>query len=138
MASLACKRSCSLSSARPVTAQKAPRRVLVVRAVETEEAEVGDKSTYQNTGFVSKDTAGQSNMYPVVSRPYEAGSGADITANDGATTNAVALAGALAAAALFVVSLGALTTSGDGSVAPEGNVLTLSEYSQKFSSELGL
>jgi uncharacterized membrane protein len=67
----------------------------------------------QATGYVDFDTAGQSNMYPVVTKAYEAGSDQD-TADSGAANTVVGAGAAVIAVAVLALGLGALSQLGAG------------------------
>lgn len=62
----------------------------------------------QATGYVEFDTAGQSNMYPVITKAYEAGSDADTT-NTGAANLVIGAGAAVIGVGVLAVGLGALT-----------------------------
>jgi hypothetical protein len=86
------------------------------------------------SGYVNKDSAGQSNMYPVITRAYEA------KATDIGLGNAALLLGAAAAAgaAIFLGLNGVEKTA--GAPIPEvvelEQYLTLGEYAAKFQGQL--
>lgn len=67
----------------------------------------------QASGYVEFDTAGQSNMYPVITKPYETGSGQDTLETGGANFAVGVGAGAIAVAVL-AIGLTALTQQGAG------------------------
>jgi hypothetical protein len=67
----------------------------------------------QATAYVEFDTAGQSNMYPVVTKAYEAGSDQD-TADTGAANTVVGAGAAAIAVAVLALGLGALSQLGGG------------------------
>jgi hypothetical protein len=67
----------------------------------------------QATGYVEFDTAGQSNMYPVVTKAYEAGSDQD-TADAGGANAVVGAGAAVIAVAVLALGLGALSQLGAG------------------------
>lgn len=62
----------------------------------------------QASGYVEFDTAGQPNMYPVITKAYEAGSDLD-TANTGSANLVVGIGAAVIAVGVLAVGLGALT-----------------------------
>eukprot|EP00195_Chlamydomonas_chlamydogama_P006294 CAMPEP_0202894108 /NCGR_PEP_ID=MMETSP1392-20130828/3557_1 /ASSEMBLY_ACC=CAM_ASM_000868 /TAXON_ID=225041 /ORGANISM="Chlamydomonas chlamydogama, Strain SAG 11-48b" /LENGTH=159 /DNA_ID=CAMNT_0049578677 /DNA_START=58 /DNA_END=537 /DNA_ORIENTATION=- len=111
---------------------KTPRvRSVVCRAEDNPDA----------AGFVAKDSAGQANLYPVLTKAYEAGSAADSgEASAANTTYAIAAAGV--ALGLIGAGLVALTSGSADPAALDAaefrQYASLSEYSSKFSSELGL
>ncbi|KXZ49255.1 hypothetical protein GPECTOR_22g848 [Gonium pectorale] len=97
-----------------------------------------DNSRNSAEGFVEKDTAGQSNMYPSVIKPFEAGSSADTVKQD-EFNNGIAVGGA--GLALGAIGLGLTALIGTGGSAPEAAVdvasyQPLSVYAAKFAEEL--
>lgn len=91
-------------------------------------------NTQAATGYVEFDTAGQSNMYPVVTKAYEAGSDQD-TADTGAANTVVGAGAAVIAVAVLALGLGALSQLGGGSE-PVEQFKSLSEYAAAFSAQL--
>lgn len=84
----------------------------------------------EESGFINKDSAGQANMYPVITRAYEA------KVTDIGLGNAALLLGAAAAAgAAIFVGLNAVQSTGGAppEVAELAQYLSLSEYAAKFS-----
>jgi hypothetical protein len=121
----------SFSSSRRSMAAAAPvaRRVraVAVRAAPQEEPRM------EESGYVNSDSAGQSNMYPVITRAYEA------KATDIGLGNVAVLLGAAAAAgaAIFFGLNGVQSTAGTPpEVAELKQYQTLSEYASKFSAEV--
>lgn len=87
----------------------------------------------EESGFISKDSAGQSNMYPVITRAYEA------KVTDISLGNAAAILGASAAAgAAIFLGLSAVQTTGGAppEVVELAQYLTLAEYAAKFASQV--
>jgi hypothetical protein len=66
----------------------------------------------QASGYVVFDTAGQSNMYPVITKAYETGSAQDTLETGGANFAVGVGAGAIAVAVL-AIGLTALSQQGD-------------------------
>ncbi|GIL51167.1 hypothetical protein Vafri_7235 [Volvox africanus] len=91
-------------------------------------------------GFVEKDTAGQSNMYPTIMKPFEAGSSADTVQQD-SFNNGLAVGSSVVALGAIGLGLTALLNSTTVS-APAPDVedysayLPLSTYSAKFAEQL--
>jgi hypothetical protein len=67
----------------------------------------------QATGYVDFDTAGQSNMYPVITRAYETGSDQD-TVDTNAANLVVGVGAGLIACAVLAFGLLAVTQQGAG------------------------
>lgn len=56
----------------------------------------------QDEGYIAEDSAGQTNMYPTIMKPYAAGSDSDSTSSSAADTNSAAvIAGTVAAGLVF-------------------------------------
>jgi hypothetical protein len=89
----------------------------------------------EESGYVNSDSAGQSNMYPVITRAYEA------KATDIGLGNVAAILGAAAAAgAAIFLGLNGVTAEGGLPAAKEvaelAQYATLGEYAAKFESQL--
>jgi len=119
---------------------QAPVRQVRVR-VSTEEAETAappkvdfTPNTQAASGYVEFDTAGQSNMYPVVTKAFEVGSNQD-TLETGSANLVVGLGAGGIAVAVLALGLVALSQQGAGSD-PIEQFKTLSEYAAAFSAEL--
>eukprot|EP00197_Chlamydomonas_leiostraca_P002329 CAMPEP_0202858134 /NCGR_PEP_ID=MMETSP1391-20130828/795_1 /ASSEMBLY_ACC=CAM_ASM_000867 /TAXON_ID=1034604 /ORGANISM="Chlamydomonas leiostraca, Strain SAG 11-49" /LENGTH=160 /DNA_ID=CAMNT_0049537019 /DNA_START=47 /DNA_END=529 /DNA_ORIENTATION=+ len=129
-----------VKAAVPTRVVSRPSSRVVLRATETETETVPEFSLQASRaaadGYVEKDTAGQSNMYPTVTRPFEAGSAADSNENAGYNAG-VALGAAAVAGGAIALGLLALGVSGQGE-AVDANLAPLSSYRTKFASELGL
>lgn len=91
-------------------------------------------NTQAATGYVEFDTAGQSNMYPVVTKAYETGSDQD-TLETSSANLAVGVGAGVIAVAVLALGLAALSQQGAGSD-PIEQFKTLSEYAAAFSAEL--
>ncbi|GAX74985.1 hypothetical protein CEUSTIGMA_g2431.t1 [Chlamydomonas eustigma] len=90
------------------------------------------------TGYVDKDTAGQKNMFPVMTKAYEAG---NENAQTTTANNSVAIVAGTVAVSAVVLGFSALSGnpgSVDASSFNASQLLTLVEYSSKFSAELGV
>ncbi|KAG2436581.1 hypothetical protein HYH02_011518 [Chlamydomonas schloesseri] len=104
-------------------------------------ARADPKFTLENSrnsaeGYVEKDTAGQSNMYPTVMKPFEAGSASDTVQQDN-FNNGLAVGASVAALGAIALGLTALLNAGGAApVADEEDYSTygsLSSYATKFS-----
>jgi hypothetical protein len=93
------------------------------------------RTTQDASGYVEFDTAGQSNMYPVITKPYETGSGQDTLETGGANFAVGVGAGAIAVAVL-AIGLTALTQQGADTGAAMEQFKSLSEYAAAFSADL--
>ncbi|GFR47525.1 hypothetical protein Agub_g9243 [Astrephomene gubernaculifera] len=119
-----------------------PRRSGVFRAPRTVVFAQEPKFTLENNsqaaeGYVETDTAGQSNMYPTVMKPFEAGSSADTVKQDSFNTG-LAVGSSLLALGAIGLGLTALVNAG-ASGAPEEDYSAyqpLSVYAAKFEAEL--
>eukprot|EP00877_Chromochloris_zofingiensis_P004318 jgi/Chrzof1/13888/Cz08g16060.t1 len=87
-----------------------------------------------SSGYVEYDTAGQSNMYPVMTKAYEAGSSQDSGSMNSANTT-YAIGAAVVAIGVLAIGLIALTQSGGDATSTE-QYLTLTQYAAKFATEL--
>lgn len=92
-------------------------------------------TTQTAEGYMEEDTAGQTNIFPTIAKPYEAGTG-DTTAEK--QTNSLAAIGAAVAVVAIVAGLLLVKGSGDTSAdeALLGQLRTLSEYRALFASQL--
>lgn len=94
------------------------------------------RTTQDASGYVEFDTAGQSNMYPVITKAYETGSAQDTLETGGANFAVGVGAGAIAVAVL-AIGLTALSQQGaDTTTAALEQFKSLSEYAAAFSAEL--
>ncbi|EFJ49614.1 hypothetical protein VOLCADRAFT_120710 [Volvox carteri f. nagariensis] len=139
MAPLALNRAASR-----VSAPAASPRMGAVRVPRTIVFAQEPRFTLENSkqaaeGFVEKDTAGQSNMYPTIMKPFEAGSAADTVQQD-SFNNALAVGSTVLALGAIGLGLTALINTGGSAPAPDvedySAYLSLSAYSAKFSEQL--
>ncbi|GLC49134.1 hypothetical protein PLESTB_000186100 [Pleodorina starrii] len=127
-----------------VSAPAASPRAGVVRAPRTVVFAQDPRFTLENSsqaaeGYVEKDTAGQSNMYPTVMKPFEAGSAADTVQQDSFNNSLAVGSSAVALGAIGLGLAALLNGSNAPAPAPEedfSGYLSLSAYATKFSEEL--
>ncbi|MEW5304596.1 MAG: hypothetical protein WDW36_007196 [Sanguina aurantia] len=117
------------------------RRAVIVRAADDKKLDFTTPTKASNTGYIEKDTAGQSNMYPIMQKPTGFTSDKPNSSN---TSNAADATAAVAAAgAGFALIAGLLATTYKG---PSSEVVTdydlkygaVSAYAAEFSSDLAL
>jgi len=88
----------------------------------------------ESSGFINKDSAGQSNMYPVITRAYES------KVTDIGVGNAALLVGAAGAAGAAIFFGVTAVTATSGAPPPEvaelAQYLSLAEYAAKFAAQV--
>lgn len=120
------------SRAAAVSLPRARRSACVVRAAEeTKQEGLTPESFQEKSGFVAYDSAGQSNMYPVMTKAY-AEQAPTPAAN---ATIGIALAAASVGIGAIAIGLSALSKTGTG-VVDLSQFKSLTDYAAAFAAEL--
>ncbi|KAK9802043.1 hypothetical protein WJX73_005455 [Symbiochloris irregularis] len=92
----------------------------------------------KQTGYTEKDSAGQTNIYPVMTKAYVQGSTNDSTTGSKANNAIAAVAGIITLAAIslgIVAAKSSISDNFEDTQAQVGLFRSLSEYKDKFSAE---